>query len=466
MHFHLRPGGVTTVIADEAAALPGSIVLAGEPPGDGWPAALAPAVRVVRGIGYAADGQVAGPRDVAAEALEVMREEWGKPADIVHVHNATLNKNPSLPGVLRLLQEAGCRLLVQVHDFAEDGRPTALYPAGTEYPGGCHYAVINSRDHAALVAAGLQPDSVHLLPNTVRQLAATAPRGGPRRGADPPRLLYPVRGIRRKNIGEAILLSAVLPGSLAITLPPRDPADLLRYDAWRSFSREQGLPVVFDAGRERPLGDLLGDADGALSTSLNEGFGFALLEPWTAGVPVAGRRIEHVCADFEEAGVRFPGLYRSLPVDVDLFDAAAFRERWEAALGDSFAAFGRPLVAEARARAAAALAEGGVVDFGALDETAQREIISRACADAHARRRLDSPAMEGLRRALHEPGAGLVEKNRAAIADAWGAPRISRRLFQVYGEVRGRAVKHHPDRDALLDFFLDPARFRMLEQRP
>jgi hypothetical protein len=40
-----------------------------------------------------------------------------------------------------------------------------------------------------------------------------------------------------------------------------------------------------------------------LTTSLKEGFGFSFLEPWTAGIPVAGRRLEAVCLDFEDEGV-------------------------------------------------------------------------------------------------------------------------------------------------------------------
>jgi glycosyltransferase involved in cell wall biosynthesis len=474
LHYHLRSGGVTTVIRDQLAAMRESaqcIVLTGEPPAGGLDPALAAAARLVSGIGYVERGQGAGDPRVAADAVRsAMLDAWGVQADILHVHNPTLNKNPAFLTILRLLQEDGIRILAQVHDFAEDGRPAAIFPAGEEYPQDCHYAVINSRDYAVLIAAGLRPEGVHQVWNVVKP--PIADKGRAERaarhsatGRESPRLIYPVRGIRRKNIGEAILLATVLPGRLTLTLPPKDEADLERYAAWRDFAGALDLPVRFDAGVDSTLEKLLAEADGALTTSLNEGFGFAFLEPWAAGVPVGGRRIKHVCADFERAGVKLPLLYHALPVPIALFDTASYSLRWRKAVAASFESFGRYLEESHLGKTWSLMTEGGVVDFGALDEQAQREVISRVHADRGARRSMDSQELDELRHGLCETDGPVIEHNRSVIAESYGINRYEALLGTVYKNVVATPVRHRIDRRVLLESFLDPARFRILEQR-
>ena len=474
MHYHLRPGGVTTVLRDQVAALrqrADCIVLTGEPPAEKLDPLLTAAVRVVPGIGYTEEGTVPpDPRSEAGALRRVMLDAWGAPADVLHVHNPTLNKNPSLPAILRRLQDQGTRLLVQIHDLAEDGRSSSFFPLREDYPRDCHYCVVNSRDRDALVNAGLRPEGVHLMWNVVRspvdlrsRPAARAARHAPT--DEPLELIYPVRGIRRKNIGEAILLAALLPGRLALTLPPRNEADLARYSAWRDYARSLDLPIRFDAGLDQPLEELMRKTHGAVSTSVNEGFGFAFLEPWTAGIPVGGRRVAHVCADFERDGVRLPLQYESLPVPLDLLDAASFRQRWKDAVSAAFRSFGKDPDASALEEAWAAMILGGAVDFGALDEQAQREVIARVCADPGARRRVESRDLETLRRGFAAPDQRLVEQNSAVIRDMYGMKRYAELLDDVYLAVRDLPVIQRVDRRVLLDSFLDPRGFRMLGQR-
>ena len=47
----------------------------------------------------------------------------GKP-DLWHIHNHCLGKNPSLTQAVSHLAEDGNPILLQPHDFAEDGRPS------------------------------------------------------------------------------------------------------------------------------------------------------------------------------------------------------------------------------------------------------------------------------------------------------------------------------------------------------
>ncbi len=453
MHYHLRPGGVTTVIKDQASTLESQadvLVLAGEESAEN--------ARTIPGLGYGRAG-VSGPdaHETARAVLQAMRNEWGALADVLHVHNPTLNKNPSLPDVLRLLQDQGIRLFLQIHDFAEDGRPSAYYPRG-EYPRDCHYGVINSRDKEALLSAGCDPRGVHLMWNVVRPLRSSAnPRAG--------RLVYPVRAIRRKNIGEALLLGMFLDCGVTCTLPPRDKADAARYSRWKQLARDLRLDVVFDAGLERPLEEIIRDCRGAVTTSVNEGFGFAFLEPWTAGLPVGGRRIEHVCRDFEEEGIRLPFLYDSLPVPFGFFDASSFAERWRNAIAGSFSGFGRHLSESELASAWQTMSAAGVVDFASLDEQAQAETITRLRSRPRDWDRLEGPGLENLRRGLREPDASIIEANAAAIRGSYGPERYAQLLRRIYAEVMEVPISQRIDRSALLEYFLKPERFKPIAQR-
>jgi hypothetical protein len=141
--------------------------------------------------------------ELAAGILAAMKSHWGGAADIIHIHNPLIQKNALLIPALKILNGQGFRLLLQNHDLAEDFRPD-VYSGHTEYPENCHYAVINSRDHSYLRRSGLKPEGLHLIPNEVEALSAKA-------GLKRTRYLYPVRAIRRKNIGEALLLSLYIP---------------------------------------------------------------------------------------------------------------------------------------------------------------------------------------------------------------------------------------------------------------
>ena len=84
-------------------------------------------------------------------------------------------------------------------------------------------------------------EGLHLLPNRVQAL--TQDEGLPKRRSR--QVLYPIRAIRRKNIGEAILVSLFFRQGdrLAVTLPPNSPADQEGYATWKAFVQEYHLPV-------------------------------------------------------------------------------------------------------------------------------------------------------------------------------------------------------------------------------
>jgi hypothetical protein len=271
------------------------------------------------------------------------------------------------------------------------------------------------------------------------------------------RYLYPVRAIRRKNIGEALLLSLFVPKgrTVAITLPASE-RDAARYGRWKTLAAGLNLPLEFEPGLSNRLEDLLGSSVCALTTSVKEGFGFSFLEPWTAGLGLAGRRINYVCADFEQAGVCFDALYDSLELDRSLGGYDIERKMAETMRG-IYAAFGTDMP-DRITRELEALANRKTLDFGRLDEEAQERVICKLSEDAGEKRRFfaANPLLERL--ASWKADEALIAANCRAIREHYCRERILELLLESYQSVMERPVVQRISKRALLDLYLEPNR--------
>lgn len=456
VHYHLKPGGVTSVIRHQVEALSGHadvLVVCGEGPETPFPAPVA----VVPGLAYDLRRD---PRWTASQTAdqvwEAIVQRWPRGCDLVHLHNPTLAKNRLLPEVLARFQQRGLRLLLQIHDFAEDARPDAYSSA--PYPADCHYAVLNRRDRDILLAAGLHPEGVHLLPNEVPATPPGVPRAAP--GCH---VLYPVRAIRRKNIGEAILLSLFFPPGvhLAVTLPPNSPADRDAYRFWQAFVHRHGVAVQWEAGLGGDFGILVQTARFLITTSIAEGFGFAFLEPWRAGKWLQGRRLGSVCDDFDENGIDLSHLYTALKVPTRWLDRRRWWHRWRQAVAATETAYGRRPDPEAVRAAFQRLADAEAVDFGLLDESLQAEVVQRCVKSASDRDALVTlnPVLGSLASPVEV--AGQVAANAAAVARHYGGEAIGRRLRTVY-QATEKPIHQAVAKDRILDSFLDLDRFSLL----
>lgn len=470
VHYHLRPGGVTRVIENAVAAIENRgaeiAVLSGEEPADGSP--LRRRSRAVPGIGYASPKDAAAPETLAARLEQAARSALGGPPDLWHFHNHALGKNPALALAPGIMAGQGRRLLLQIHDFAEDGRPLLfralrealgggmselgrrLYPQGTNV----HYAAINRRDLRLLEKAGVAPDRLHFLPDPVAVPRAVSP-SAPGEGR---LFLYPTRAIRRKNLGEFLFWAARgRPGDrFAVTLAPRTSAERTVYERWVDFARREKLPVEFEAGTRggRSLAALLAASAAAVTTSVAEGFGLAFLEPYVAGRPLVGRKIPEITEEIEAAGIDLSPLYERLPVPLTAVERRRLREKIAEGVARWMDAYGRR-ARRGDAERAREAAGGGEVDFGRLDEDLQMGIIRRVRAGGPSPGEL---CAEGY------PGS-VVGRNREIARKRFGAEAYARGLTGTYRRMLESAGGGGGDDfrlETVLDFFLDPRRFFLL----
>jgi hypothetical protein len=492
MHFHLKTGGVTTVIRQQVEAMQGicdTLVLSGSPPETGFPGE---AVHVT-GIGYDdAAGRQPDPGETAAAVIRAIRNRWKAGCDILHVHNPTLAKNRQYLNILKILKDKGIRLFLQIHDFAEDGRPGAYFK--DNYVANCHYGVINARDYDILIRSGLKPQALHLVGNMVTPLPAPAAgrksggkvvipaqtgiqgtafdQAGPFPGSGLRRsdgyaghVLYPIRAIRRKNIGEAILLALFFPEnrSLYITLPPNSPADFPAYDSWKRFTARFGLNVEFEAGLRKDFISLVHAADSLLTTSISEGFGFSFMEPWTAGKFLWGRDLPGITDDFKKSGIRLDHLYSRLRLPAGWVVTEGFFESWQKVVRNSLQGFQVEKKALSLEEAFERLTSDGTIDFGLLNEKYQQLVVQRLIENDAERAEIIA-----LNPFLADCGQGpssrtLIGKNRELVASRYSLAGYRRTLTALYKKVVSCDPVQAIDKQILLYEFFDLNAFSLLK---
>jgi len=451
VHYHARPGGVTRVVERAVEALGAKtrcLFFTGEAARSTTP--LQKKIRVVPNLGYSTN-QKSRPLDLLKHA----RGAFGGEPDVWHIHNHSLGKNPALIQEVTHLAMAGQKIVLQIHDFSEDGRPDnysklwklrkCLYPVAPQI----HYATLNKRDFGFLKAAGIPKNNLHLLPNTVPFLPPTLSQTS----HSTQLYVYPCRAIRRKNIGELLLWSARMPNDrFAVTLAPKNPEAKWIYETWVSFAKELGLKVEFDVGAKTPFHENIARADALITTSIAEGFGFAFLEPWLANKPLVGRNLPEITVDFAEHRLDLSNLYNRLPVPFEWLDEAHFFQTLEKQLRTSQKAYGRPWNDSILEEARTALIQKDTVDFRILDEEMQREIIRRV-----------QKKPENLTTSLN-PGSSAVEHNQDVVKTVYTPTAYGAELFSTYQTlIHAKAGRvEYADGEALLDAFLAPKRFNLL----
>ncbi len=338
IHYHLRPSGVTRILEAQSRILTSlgisHVILHG---GQNSSQLESTATRRIDALDYSTETN----EKLYQTCLETATSALGAPPNLWHIHNPTLGKNAAFPELLRQIADSLTPLLLQTHDFAEDGRPQNLtnlqletYPVAPQI----HYATLNSRDAQHLKAASIT--SVSVLPPPI-EIQPTQRKPIERTTQSPPLLLYPVRGIRRKNLGEAVLMTALTGHSIAVTLAPRNPEWIPQYEKWIALSKQLDLPIEF-AVVDRITPDELANTNltgenvnqnnqltsdystwlahstHILSTSVAEGFGLAFLEPIGHQIPMLGRNLAEITQDFPD--IHENNLYQALLIPKSWLD--------------------------------------------------------------------------------------------------------------------------------------------------
>jgi glycosyltransferase involved in cell wall biosynthesis len=459
IHYHLKTGGVTTVLRQQVQSILDTcevLVLSGEPPETPF---LCDVVHIP-GLGYDNSGRnLTKSKEVAAAILKAIHSKWKDGCDLVHVHNPLLKKNANFLKILNELKGRGIKLFLQIHDFAEDGRPLSYF-ADEEYIENCHYGVINSRDYNILLKTGLKEEGLHKIFNTITPFHFDFEDAILKNY-----ILYPIRAIRRKNIGEAILLSLFFKKNapLVITLPPNSPADMNSYEDWKTFVTKNKLNVVFEAGLTHEFSDLVLSSDFLITTSITEGFGFSFLEPWIAKKNLWGRKLPDICQDFEQNSIRLDHLYSRLDVPLDWIDHDMLFYTWRSGIKRASEMFGVAIGDISIKTAYEKATANDVIDFGLLNEPFQKQIISTVLSSNASRNKLIR-----LNSFLSNPGSvlnkdELIQHNMEAVFFIYNKAKYREKLIDIYKKVVRDNVRHKIDKKLLVSEFLALDNFSLLK---
>ena len=343
LHYHLNPGGVTRIIESQIKSLKknnpetGIRVICGHCP---VPANIEEygAELIIRDeFNYLTSDEAIEEKYnlITAFLKDTISKE-----DIIHFHNLNLGKNPLLTLAVSNLAVEGYKVVNHAHDFAEDREEnynllkqiikerfnknlkSVLYPDISNY----FYVVLNSSDLERLKEYGVPAHRRFLLPNPVVVNKTEHPESKEKVRQDilsqlglnnnKKIIIYPVRVIRRKNIGEFILLSVIFNKYFHwfVTQAPKNPVEIVDYEKWKQFCTDNSIPVLFEVGTKINFEKLMLASEFCITTSIKEGFGMAYLEPWLMNVPVVGRNIKNITGDLKNSGIQFLRLYNQITV--------------------------------------------------------------------------------------------------------------------------------------------------------
>jgi glycosyltransferase involved in cell wall biosynthesis len=518
LHYHDRPGGVSTVMRRYADAF--AYLCRGRPHANlivcsaaSGTKTLCGSARIVdvrdcdyRMFGTRDQFQAARGRIMRALLSNLDRKDLPRPIVVIG-HNMNLGKNCALSSAFaetarlmaRLMASGdGVRFFSVVHDFAEEGRTDLLLGIqralgfGVDiwedlYPGlpNLRFVTPHPRTLAVLKKAGypvtLLSNPLGILQKNFRgprldevraRIRAIAKKEKVRLDLRRPVVLYPSRVISRKNPVEAVLVAhVILKSNLLLGARSASGAsakDKSLYAALKSLSVEYGIPVVFDAARiakgREPFSLLYRFADLCITTSVAEGFGYAIHEPALYGHEVIGR-----CPDgFPAADKRnLPGLYKRLFIPAAWVRMDAFRKRYYRELKAMPACGNRKLssgfASFSKSFDAAFLTAGKKgVDFGCLDLSTQLSVLRHCVLFPQAAEEWKQMFPSQTQRILASVRTS-IRAFREPSATAIASENFEKRFSQCFfGSHRTGMQRIQPDPRKVQEYFCKIEHFRLL----
>ena len=471
VHYHLEKGGVTRVIEntiESFSKLPNSpnfVVLSGRK----YTGNKIKNVKIIDGLDYSTPDKSISPKILKERMEDAAIEGLQEKPDLWHIHNHSLGKNPTLTKACSLIATAQYPVLLHPHDFAEDGRPSnfhflkEVYKETYPTSKNIHYAVLNQRDltfikillknsasKAHILANAIPPpnkrcDAINKLPELPANL-----------------FLYPVRAVRRKNLGELVLLSSAYDDLyFANSLGPTNPAFTSIYNRWKKFSKNMELPITFGMGEQIDctFEDFVNSASGVITTSIAEGFGLGFLEPWTFDKFLHGRNISEITEDFSKLGIKLNHMYNKIEIDLKhLKNSGVLKSKIKSVLNKFFSDYGQELPKNAEKIAYNSIVKNNMLDFGKVDELMQEEIILSVRKSEAAKIEIQNQAKIG------ESKTNILAENKNAVQENFSLNSYREKLFKIYLELCN--TKHSKvefvDGNNLLKSFLKPERLNLL----
>lgn len=451
LHYHFRPGGVRRVIElglPEIVRTMGVtrvILASGEAPGPAWrermEAALFPCVSewiTEPALGYWSEQQ-ASAADTRA-AIGGVLDRIAPRGGILWAHNLSVGRNMLLAREISGAAAYGT-VWLHHHDWWWDGRwerwpemagqgvatfeeaVRVTLPCGDRFRHFC----VNAADTRLLREwTGID---VRFLPNPVALERAAQPEVDQAReflrhltGAAK-WWVYPCRGLRRKNIAEALLVQRWLaPEGVTVTTGgASSSAEQSYFSSLTTAAANNGWALYAGTCSDPaapPVNALLAASDAVTVTSLREGFGLAWHEAAAAGRPLFARIPPGMDETLDATGFTFRHGWRELRVPHDSYDREAEQAR---------VAAGRQRLQTLLPPAFHALTEGDdtfqreFTDFGCLTLAAQLEILDQP--DRVLRQALMSQHPE-----LDTPPAPQPIASRAWSPETWAEALVSQGL--------------------------------------
>jgi hypothetical protein len=353
LHYHFRPGGVRRLIElglpaiVRAAGVKRAVLASGEAPDTAWRERIEAAVFpcATEWVTEPALGYWSEQNAAAADVRGAIRSVLGRivpRGGVLWAHNLSVGRNMLLAEEISRAAGDGS-VWLHHHDWWWDGRwerwpemagqgVTSLEQAvRVTLPNGdgiSHFCV--SADDAALLRewTGME---LQFLPNPIASEPATAGDVAQAREflrrltAAEKWWIYPCRGLRRKNIAEALLMQRWLrPEAATITSGAASSAEERGYvstltDAaakhgWRLHAGVCATTGAPDANA------LVAAADAVVLSSLREGFGLAWHEAAAAGRPLFARIPPGMDETFRALDFTFSHGWRELRVPHEFYD--------------------------------------------------------------------------------------------------------------------------------------------------
>lgn len=432
----------------------------------------------------------------------IINKNLPKPICIVG-HNLSLGKNIALSAayadIVKIFQSGkGMHFYSVIHDMAEEGRVKLLIQIRNMeslgvpvwnylYPKDkLQYVVLNKRNYKLFRDAGLPAKLLHnpldnigytkKLSKNERYKIDTAlnklsKRDNTHFKTSDRTFFYPVRIISRKNVLEAIIIACVINrGNLLIGGPGTSGYDKKLFEKVKHISQRYNLPVVFDVERireylpqnvieKRGVFELLYDySDLCITTSIVEGFGYALYEPWLYGREVTGRLPIGIS---KSEIINLNHLYNRFDIPLSWISLKELISQYYYELKKAFGKKNSlPKANDFKKDFIKLLIRNEYIDFGILNQEMQFKVFEKLC--------LSNNSMDNNQKYLRDlqinkrVSSACIKKNKYGIANKLGGRSFDKKFKECFYYVKPAIEKGSCKSRSFIGYFSSMSEFRLL----